>query len=351
MSAPPSKKIFIKDLTRPELSLWLSHFGAKPYTAEQVFEWLYKKRAQNFGAMTNIKKELQSKLEGGAEISSLDLARQQNSRLDGTKKFLFKLRRGGKVESVALPFEGRMTACISTQEGCRQACRFCATGAMGFKRDLFSGEIIDQLIQMEQVLGQQISNIVIMGMGEPLDNLENVRKAVFLLNDKDGLNKSSRKVTLSTCGLAPQIEQIAREKWPVSLAVSLNAPEDSLRSSLMPINRRYPLKQLVRSLQAYHSLTGKMVTFEYVLLAGVNDSLDQAKKIPGLVQGIPCKFNLIPFNRSGKKSFIKPDEVSVKIFQDFLLKKGIRTMIRTEKGGDIDAACGQLHAASARISS
>ena len=221
------EKIFIKDLSHQELLDILVKEGAKSYAADQVFEWVYKKKIQSFDDMSNIKKDLREKLKNILELTQVEVMQKQVSALDGTRKYLLKLKRGGMVESVFLPFPGRFSACISSQVGCREACSFCATATMGLVRHLSSGEIVDQLFFLEQDTGQTISNIVFMGMGEPLDNYENVKKAVFLIHDKDGLNKGARKITVSTCGLAPEIEKIAEEQWPVSLAISLNAPADN----------------------------------------------------------------------------------------------------------------------------
>src|SRR5581483_10745701 len=335
-------KIYIKDLTREELGDELAKLGAKPYAADQVYDWLYKKKAASFEAMTNLKKELRDRLEAAMEISLVEPAARQVSALDGTQKFLLKLKKGGMVECVFLPYPGRLSACISTQAGCRQACSFCATATMGLKRNLSCGEIVDQLLFLERETGQTVRNLVFMGMGEPLDNYDEVKKAVAMLHDQEGINLGARRMTLSTCGLAPEIERLGEEKWPVSLAISLNATTDAERDRIMPINRRYPLWRLMAAAKKYADLSGRSVTFEYVLIAGVTDGVERADRIAGLVRGIPCKINLIPLNKVKRKAFETSPDEAVRAFHAELMKRGLRVYTRAEKGDDIDAACGQL---------
>jgi 23S rRNA (adenine2503-C2)-methyltransferase len=272
----------------------------------------------------------------------LGIHRVQRSQRDGTAKYLFKCADNQLVESVFLPHEGRNTACLSTQVGCAMGCKFCATGDSGFARNLTPGEIVEQIFGMEADQGQEIDNLVLMGMGEPLHNWDNVREALTALLAPAGRNWGPRKITLSTCGVVSGIEKLRESGLKVRLAISLHAPDDDTRSQIMPINQRYPLKELMRSLRAYQADSELQLTFEYTVFKGLNDSPAQARAVAQLLRGMDAKVNLIPYNPVAGLPFTAPSFDAVVEFQDILKAHGLVAMVRTEKGGDIDAACGQL---------
>lgn len=316
--------------------------GEKPFRARQIFEWVYKRRVEDFSLMLNISKEFRTRLSECFTFEHLTAHTIQRSKRDQTAKYLFECRDGQKVESVFLPHEGRNTACLSTQVGCAMGCAFCATGDSGFGRNLSPGEIVAQIHGMEADQGAEIHNLVLMGMGEPLHNWENVREALSALLDSAGRNFGPRKVTLSTCGVVPGIDLLRESGLKPRLAVSLHAAEDAVRAQLMPVNRRWPLKELMRAVRDYQQATGLQVTFEYALFKGINDSTDQAHLVATLLKGLEAKVNLIPCNPIAGLPFESPDFETVVAFQDTLKARGLVAMVRTEKGGDIDAACGQL---------
>lgn len=340
VSPPPKKDLF--GLSQDSLAAEFARLGEKPFRAVQVMEWLYKRKLKDFSRMSNLSKGLRERLEAGYTASSLTQHRVQRSRRDGTAKYLFRCADGQLVESVFLPHEGRNTACLSTQVGCAMACAFCATGDSGFGRNLTPGEVIGQIEGMEADQGAEIHNLVLMGMGEPLHNWDNVREALETLLAPAGRNWGPRKITVSTCGVVPGIEALTASGLKVRLAVSLHAADDATRARLMPINRRYPLKELLRSLRAYQAATGLQITFEYTVFRGVNDSPEQAEAVARLLRGMDAKVNLIPYNPVAGLPFTAPDFGAVVAFQEVLRGRGLIAMVRTEKGGDIDAACGQL---------
>ncbi len=292
--------------------------------------------------MTNISKELRNYLSLNTIITKLKITKTEIS-LDGTKKVLFELEDGNRIESVLIPEKNHFTACISSQVGCAMGCNFCLTAKQGFIRNLKSSEIINQVIQIRELLAQpeKLTNIVFMGMGEPLANFEAVKKAVKNIISPDALNFSRRRVTLSTCGLVPEIEKLGND-LPVNLAVSLNAGDDKTRNYLMPINKTYPLKTLIETLKQFPLRKGGRITFEYILIRGINDRLSDAATLARLLKNIRAKINLIPFNRYDGSTFKEPDEKKVLAFQDELIRKNYTVMIRKSKGADISAACGQL---------
>jgi 23S rRNA (adenine2503-C2)-methyltransferase len=316
--------------------------GEKPFRAKQIFEWVYKHRIEDFSRMNNISRVFRDRLVADYGLTILSPHRVQRSQRDGTAKYLFRCQDGQLVESVFLPHEGRNTACLSTQVGCAMACAFCATGDSGFGRNLTPGEIVAQIHGMEADQGAEIHNLVLMGMGEPLHNWENVREAMSALLDPAGRNWGPRKITLSTCGVVPGIDALRESGLKLRLAVSLHSAEDRLREGIMPINRRYPLKELMRAVRDYHAATQLQVTFEYTLFKGLNDSPDQAHLVADLLKGVESKVNLIPYNPVQGLPFQAPGFDVVIAFQEVLKSRGLIAMVRTEKGGDIDAACGQL---------
>jgi 23S rRNA (adenine2503-C2)-methyltransferase len=337
-----SPKKDLLGLSLASLAAELGRLGEKPFRARQIFEWVYKHRVEDFGRMNNITKALRERLLADYTFAALHPHRIQRSQRDGTAKYLFQCQDGQLVESVFLPHEGRNTACLSTQVGCAMGCTFCATGESGFSRNLSPGEIVAQIHGMEADQGAEIHNLVLMGMGEPLHNWDGVREAMSALMDPAGRQWGPRKITLSTCGVVPGIDALRESGLKLRLAVSLHAAEDALRSSIMPINRRYPLKELMRAVRDYHQATGLQVTFEFTLFKGLNDSPDQAHAVATLLKGVESKVNLIPYNPVQGLPFEAPGFDTVVAFQEVLKARGLIAMVRTEKGGDIDAACGQL---------
>jgi len=338
------EKINLKGLWIEELESFLDKLGEKKYKAKQIAKWIYNKGAADFVQMTDLSKELRQKLSQVAYIGRLKFIRKQVSKLDQTEKFVFELADGGRIETVLMREERRVTVCISTQVGCALNCIFCATGKSGFERNLSAGEIVDQIIEVRGHLNEneKITNIVIMGMGEPLLNYDSVVKAIRIIQSELGLSISARKITLSTAGIVPGIHQLADEGLKIKLALSLNAPDDELRRKLMPITGKYPLPDVLEALRYYAKRTDIRITFEYILIKGVNDSEEQALKLAKLVRGIPCKINLIPYNPIKGCPYEKPDQETMQAFRDILYPRAPAVTLRKSKGVDIQAACGQL---------
>jgi 23S rRNA (adenine2503-C2)-methyltransferase len=316
--------------------------GEKSFRAKQIFEWLYKKGVADFSGMSNLSASLRQKLEEHFETLSLGIHRKQVSGRDGTIKFLFRCADGELIESVFLPHEGRNTACLSTQVGCAMACAFCATGDSGFSRNLSPSEIVGQVLAIERESGQALQNLVLMGMGEPLHNWEAVHEALSILMSPAGRHWGPRRLTISTCGVVSGMDKLTESGLKARLAISLHSGNDETRARIMPINRRYPLKELMRAARDYQKKTELQLTFEYTLFAGLNDSEKDAKEVAKLIRGLDAKINLIPYNPVQGLDFKVPEFPKVVAFQNVLKHAGFVTMIRTEKGGDIDAACGQL---------
>jgi 23S rRNA (adenine2503-C2)-methyltransferase len=338
-------KIDLKDLGLSELSNLIGSLGKERYRTPQLLKWLYSMGVQSFDQMTNLSKKFREELDRTSFISELLPLRTEEAK-DGTKKFLFQLDDGNRIESVLIPEKSRLTLCVSTQAGCAMGCRFCLTGKNGFKRNLTSSEILNQVLAARKTLsgGVSITNIVLMGMGEPLANYENTLKALSLMAFPDAFKFSSRRITLSTVGLVSEIEALAKEKITFQLAISLNATNDETRSRIMPINRRYPLKELLAACRRFPLKPRTRITFEYVLMEGVNDSLKDAKDLVKLLRGIPSKVNLIPLNEAPAIPFKRPSEDKIRAFQEVLMEGGLTAIVRTSKGSEISAACGQLEA-------
>ncbi len=342
-------KLNLKGLTRQELAGHLAGIGKERYRADQIIRWLYLQRVTEIDQMSNLSRSCREHLQTFAEIGRLELIRGQVSE-DGTRKYLFQLHDGHTVETVLIGDKNRLTLCLSTQVGCRMGCSFCLTGQSGFERDLKAVEIVDQVLQVAEIIDPggssrgAITNIVLMGMGEPLDNLEEVIKALEILKYDNGLQFSSRRITLSTCGLAPKIIELG-QRIEVSLAISLNAADDTLRSRLMPINRRYNLAALMAACRSYPYTKHRRVTFEYILFAGLNDSLGDARRLVKLIGSLPTKINLIPFNEHPELPFKKPHQKQITDFLQYLQNHNLTVMTRRSKGPDISAACGQLREA------
>lgn len=336
------EKVNLKDLSLTEIENFILTLGKEKYRARQIMKWLYHQGATSFDEMTTLARDFHFKIGELAEISQPEMVKTQISR-DGTKKALFKLKDGYFIESVLIPGKNHWTACLSTQVGCRMGCRFCFTGRQGLKRNLLPSEITGQftLLKFNTPEGPDIKNIVLMGMGEPLDNYENTLKAVGILTSDPGPGFSHRKLTMSTCGIAPLIGQLGQDV-SVNLAVSLNAADDKTRSALMPINNKYPLDVLLDACRTYPMPGRRMLTFEYILIAGVNASREDAEKLARLLKGIHCKLNLIAFNEFPDSTFRAPADEDIHAFQQVLLKRNYTAILRKSKGSDILAACGQL---------
>jgi 23S rRNA (adenine2503-C2)-methyltransferase len=333
----------IKDLSFKEFAAFLAERKHPPYRARQIWQWLFQKRVTSFEEMTNLSHALRDELSENFSISRHRVVRRAQSH-DGTVKFLFGLADGASIESVLIPETRRLTLCISTQVGCGFGCAFCATALMGLKRNMTASEIVDQILEASRTLDgeQRITHIVLMGMGEPLANYTETTRALEIITDGEwGIGISPRRVTLSTVGLVPQIHKLMAETR-VNLAISLHAPTDKLRGELMPVNRKYSLKQLLDCCRALPLPRRKRITFEYVLLCGVNDSEQDALDLVKLLRDIPGKVNVIPFNPHPGSEFLRPTDAAIERFQNVLYDAGVQVNVRRPRGDDIQAACGQL---------
>jgi 23S rRNA (adenine2503-C2)-methyltransferase len=330
------------DLTLPQVQELLLGMGKEKFRAQQIFKWVYEKRVTDFAEMSNLSKDFRNELPKLMHFELPPQVSELKSR-DGTRKYLFDMGDNNTVETVLIPAGERLTLCVSSEIGCNIACRFCFTGKQKLKRRLNASEIVGQFLRAQDSIradGLRISNIVFMGMGEPLDNADNVFRAIEILTSDWGVNLSRRKITVSTSGLVPLMPLIS--KAGVRLAVSLNAPNDLVRDHVMPINKKYPLKDLLGACQDYAQETGDRVTFEYVLLKGVTDSLEDARELYRLTRAIPCKINIIPFNEHPGSDFVRPEPETVLRFQNELMRLGAHVLLRKTMGRDIFAACGQL---------
>jgi 23S rRNA (adenine2503-C2)-methyltransferase len=343
------EKINLKGLTLEELEQFVLSIEEKKFRAAQLFAWIYRRNVLSFDVMTDMSKSLREKLEKIAYIGRLEPGNIQKSTLSETQKFLFQLNDGLFVESVFMAEEKRHTVCLSSQVGCALGCTFCATGTLGFKRNLETWEIIDQFLAIQRLTGIEISNIVIMGMGEPFLNYEAVLKACHLFNHPDGTAIGNRRIVISTSGIIPQIYRYADEKQPFKLAISLNSASEAQRSSIMPINRQYSLERLMEAARYYAQKSRQRITFEYVLLKDLNNRKSDADQLKELLADIPCKINLIPYNAIPATNWQPTTEEITKFFTYFLNYPAV-VSIRWSKGQDIQAACGQLAASSSDIS-
>jgi len=332
----------ITGLSFDELKELLVKFGQHDYHTQQIFSWVYKKGIIEFDKMSDLSRDLRERLKDNFSICDLELAEIQES-TDGTQKFLFRLKDGNFIEAVAIPTEKRLTGCISAQVGCKFACRFCSSGLLGFKRNLDTGEIINEVLYLKNnSCGKLLTHIVFMGTGEPLDNYDNVLKAIRIINSGYGLNIGARRITISTCGIIPAIKRLAGEGLQIELSVSLHAGDDETRLKLMPINKIYPLKELIPACREYIKKTNRQITFEYVMVKGINSHLQDAMKLCKILKGLDCKINLIPFNPVKEGKFYPPDKGDILLFKERLLKSGVNVTLRKSRGQDIEAACGQL---------
>jgi 23S rRNA (adenine2503-C2)-methyltransferase len=327
-----------------EMVAWFAELGEPAFRARQVFEWMYRSWVDDLRSMTNLPVVLRQSLAQRALLCSLEPVDSVTSADALTTKVLFRLRDGETIESVWMQYEGRQTVCVSSQVGCAVGCPFCATGQSGFRRNLTSGEMVEQILYFARkahAQGEGITNVVFMGMGEPLANLDNVVRALRIITSPDGMQFSTRRVTVSTAGLVPELDRLGNAVT-VNLAVSLNATTDEVRSRLMPINRKYPLRELLDACRRFPLPARRMITFEYVMINGINDTLEDARRLVRLISNIPSKVNLIPFNEHDGCSLRKSDQDTIDRFHSYLLGKHVTVITRTSRGDDISAACGQL---------
>lgn len=340
---PTPQRPLIHNLEITALKNACAALSLPPYRAKQIWNWLYVKRAASAAAMTNLPAATREALEAAFDFSPCSVVEDGGlkDRCE-TAKLLLELRDGERVEQVVIPAEGRITVCVSTQAGCKYGCAFCASGMSGFKRNLETGEITGQVLAAANAAGRVPTHVVFMGIGEPLDNYENVLAAARILNDPDGMKIGARRMTISTCGLAPAIRRLAGEGMQIELSVSLHAPDDELRSRLMPINRRHPIAELLDACRRYTAATGRIITFEYTLIKDVNDSIAQAKSLRKLLSGFPCRVNLIPLSPVAEFDGAASLMNTARRFQKTLASAGINTTLRHSRGAGVNAACGQL---------
>ena len=331
----------IKDYNLEELKEKFIEIGEKKYRAEQTFKWLYKENVTSFNDMTNLSIELRNKLNELFYIPIFHIIKKQESR-DGTKKYLFDVGDGNAIETVLMKYKYGYSICVSSQIGCKMGCKFCASTGIAFVRNLTAGEIVEQLQAVEREENVRISNIVFMGIGEPLDNYDNVINAIRIINNDNGIAIGARHISISTSGIVPKIYKLADEKIQCTLSISLHSPVDEKRSELMPVNKVYNIEELIKACKYYIEKTNRRVSFEYALAKERNDNLDDAKKLIKLLRGINCHVNLIPINEIKNSEFKKSTNENIIKFRDYLNSKGIVATIRRELGSDIDAACGQL---------
>ncbi|WP_286926178.1 MULTISPECIES: 23S rRNA (adenine(2503)-C(2))-methyltransferase RlmN [Lysinibacillus] len=342
----PNLKESVYSLQPEQLEEWLKENGEKPFRAAQIFDWLYNKRVKTFAEMSNLSKGLREKLEASFALTTLSTIVQQESK-DGTIKFLFQLQDGYSIETVLMRHDYGNSVCVTTQVGCRIGCTFCASTLGGLKRHLLAGEIVEQVVKVQQTLdevGERVSHIVIMGIGEPFDNYDAMMSFLKVINHEKGLNIGARHITVSTSGIVPRIYQFADEQLQINFAVSLHAPNQEARQKLMPIARAYKLDELMEAVRYYTKKTGRRVSFEYGLMSGENDSVEIAEELSALIKGIKCHVNLIPVNYVPERDYVRTSRSQIFAFEKTLKKNGINVTIRREQGSDIAAACGQLRA-------
>ena len=331
----------IKDYNLDSLKEEFVNMGEKSFRAEQVFKWLYVDKVKEFDEMTNLSLELREKLKQNYTICNFKILKKQESS-DGTKKYLFDILDGNAIETVLMSYHHGYSLCVSSQVGCKMGCKFCASTGIQFARNLTSGEIVEQILAVEQDNNIRISNIVFMGIGEPLDNYDNVVNAIRIINNQKGINIGARHISISTSGLVPKISQLAEENIQCTLSISLHATTNEQRSSMMPVNNRYPIEELLKACKDYINKTNRRISFEYALAKDNNDNLEDAKRLVHLLKGMICHVNLIPINKIENGEFTKSTNENIIKFRDYLNDHGIVATIRRELGSDIDAACGQL---------
>ena len=331
----------IKDYNLDSLKEEFVNMGEKPFRAEQVFKWLYEEKVKEFDEMTNLSLALREKLKENYTMCNFNILKKQESS-DGTKKYLFDILDGNAIETVLMSYHHGYSLCVSSQVGCKMGCKFCASTGIQFARNLTSGEIVEQILAVEQDNNIRISNIVFMGIGEPLDNYENVVNAIRIINNQKAINIGARHISISTSGLVPKIYKLAEENIQCTLSISLHATTNEKRSSMMPVNNIYPIEELLKACKDYINKTNRRISFEYALAKDNNDNLEDAKRLVHLLKGMICHVNLIPFNKIENGAFTKSTNENIIKFRDYLNDHGIVATIRRELGSDIDAACGQL---------
>jgi len=331
----------LKDLTYEELEQFVIGNNQPKYRAKQVFQWLHA-GVKSFDEMTNLPKEFRKQLHEISFISTVKIVEKYESKLDGTIKYLLEIMDGNYIECVIMRYKHGITICISTQVGCRMGCSFCASTIGGLVRHLSAGEILDEVIFIQKDIGERISNIVLMGIGEPLDNYENVIRFLKNVNNPLGINIGYRHISLSTCGLVDGIMKLSEESMPITLSISLHAPNDHIRNMIMPVSRQYSMDELLEACRIYAERTKRRITFEYAMISGINDSLENAKELGNRIQGILCHVNLIPVNKIEERQYTKSTEEQINLFKAQLERMGIPTTVRRELGSDINASCGQL---------
>ncbi|MBR4910760.1 MAG: 23S rRNA (adenine(2503)-C(2))-methyltransferase RlmN [Clostridia bacterium] len=342
--------IDIKSYDLSELKALIVNIHQPEYKALQIFKWL-QRGVSSFDEMTDISKNLREELKKIALIRSAKIKQRFTSSYDDTTKYLFELFDGECVESVLMKYEHGYSICISTQVGCNMGCKFCASGLFGKTRDLTASEMLSQITSAQNDRGIRISNVVMMGMGEPLDNFQSSARFLKLVSDENGLNIGLRHISLSTCGIVPGIRKLAELDMPITLSVSLHAPFDDIRSSLMPVNKKWSVNELLAACREYQAVTTRRISFEYALISGVNDTIDCAGQLAEITKGIMCHINLIPANPVAENSFSKPDSITINKFKDILVSLGLTVTVRRTLGADIDASCGQLRKRYREVSS
>ncbi len=330
----------IYDLTYQELEKYLININEKKYRASQIFDFLYVKRVNKFEEMTNLSKELINKLNTDFEVKKIEIVKEEQDK--DVNKYLFKLNDNNYIESVLMRHDYGLSLCVSSEVGCNMGCIFCESGRLKKVRNLYSYEIVLQILMIEELIKERISHIVIMGIGEPFDNYENIINFIKIINDQKGINIGSRHITVSTCGIIPKIKEFSNEEFQVNLAISLHAPNNELRNKIMPINKVYPLENLIEELKLYIKKTNRRVTFEYIMLEGINDSEKEANELINLIRGMNCYVNLIPYNESSNFTLKRTKNDKIMEFYDILKKGKINVTVRREFGSNISAACGQL---------
>lgn len=333
--------IDLKDLEYNELERYITDLGEPKFRAKQIFSWLHK-GAESFDEMTNLSKATRTVLAENSFVSTLKIKEKYVSEIDKTTKYLFELEDGNCIESVVMYYKHGISICISSQVGCRMGCGFCASTIGGLYRSLTPGEILNQVLFAQKDIGERISNIVMMGIGEPLDNYENVIKFLHNVNHPDGINIGYRHISLSTCGVVPRIYDLAKENMPITLSVSLHAPNNEIRNSIMPVNRKYPIEELMTACRQYIKTTSRRISFEYSLISGVNDSFENADELAKLLKGMLAHVNLIPVNKIEEREYHKGNKDEIRAFCKRLTEHGINATVRRELGNDIQASCGQL---------
>ena len=331
----------IKDYNLEELKQEMQSLGEKPFRAEQIFKWIFCENVISFDEMTNLSLELREKLKENYDLHIFKILQKQESK-DGTKKYLFDVLDGNAIESVLMEYKHGFTICVSSQIGCKMGCKFCASTGVKFARNLSSGEIVEQLLAIERDENIKISNLVFMGIGEPLDNFQNVMNAIEILNNPKGINMGARHISISTSGLVPKIYELADKNMQCTLSISLHSANNEKRSEMMPVNKVYNIEELMKACKYYIEKTNKRISFEYALAKENNDNLDDAKELVKLLKGMLCHVNLIPINKIENGKFVKSTNENILKFRDYLNEKGIVASVRRELGSDIDAACGQL---------